>query len=243
MLKDSYVSFINLDHRKDRLVKMEVSLAKAGIEAVRTRGRPWTEFSARDPRLQVMLKRTPGAIGCYFTQMDVMRKAYSLGKNAFVMEDDLIFCDDFLARMERITEFSQTHLWDIFWMGGTFHVNPPYWHKERDAKRTNDPRFMRTFGAFSTHAYIVKHSSILMILEALEKWMTKSMGIDWSFIQMEPHIYTYAFVPGCIIQYDNKSDIGSGNTIFSGFSKLGPYWFAKKMEDFNPEKYDWHEAT
>ena len=44
-------------------------------------------------------------------------------------------------------------------------------------------------------------------------------------------------------QYDNQSDIGNGITYFSEFSKLGSFWFADKMEDFNTETFDWHEAT
>jgi hypothetical protein len=162
------------------------------------------------------------------------------------MEDDLVFCDDFQKRLEHIDRFCQTHIWDVIWFGGTFHVNPPWWHRNklgRDAEQTDDPRMMRTFGAFSTHAYLVNCASIGRILRWHEKILPVSMGIDWSFIQMEPTLSTYAFVPGCIIQYDNQSDIGHGITAFSGFKKLGPYWYAPHMEDFDPTTFDWHEAT
>lgn len=243
LLDDCYISFVNMDHRKDRLARMRLTLAAAGIGAVRTRGRPWQEFNALDPRFQVMLKRTPGALGCYHSQMDVMAGAMAQEKHAFVMEDDLIICEDFKKRMELISAFAETHEWDVFWMGGTFHINPPYWHQPRDAVVTDDPRFMQTFGAFSTHAYIVNKSSLRRVGRLLGDLMIKSMGIDWSFIQIEPHLKTYAFVPGSIIQYDNKSDIGKGYTVFSGFSKLGPYWYQNKMEDFDPTTYNWHEAS
>jgi hypothetical protein len=43
-------------------------------------------------------------------------------------------------------------------------------------------------------------------------------------------------------QYDNQSDIGNGVTYFSEFQKLGQYWFADKMEDFDALNFDWKEA-
>ncbi len=69
------------------------------------------------------------------------------------------------------------------------------------------------------------------------------MGIDWAFIQLQPQLYAYAFVPGSVIQYDNKSNIGSGMTIFSNFKKLGPYWFQDELRGFLPDKFNWHEAS
>jgi hypothetical protein len=113
----------------------------------------------------------------------------------------------------------------------------------RDAETTDDPWMMRTFGAFCTYAYIVRDRSIERVLHLLDEWLDLSMGIDWAMIQIQPQLQTFAFVPGSVIQRDNKSDIGSGMTIFSGFSKLGPYWFAERMEDFDPTTFEWHEAN
>ncbi len=125
-------------------------------------------------------------------------------------------------------------------------MNPPHWHTKaplrRDAECTDDPRMMRTYGAFCTYAYIVNRDSIATVLDGLNHQLNKSMGIDWAMIQLQPHLYTYAFVPGCMTQYDGKSDIGKGMTVFSGFKKLGPYWFANQMSEFDPTKFNWHEA-
>lgn len=257
ILENSYISFVNLDHRKDRLVRMEDTLRKAGfnpikdpIEAeasklnvVRTRGMLPSEYKGDPKRVQVMQNRTPGAIGCHFSQVSIMEKALEQRKNAFVMEDDLIICSDFQKRMELIDTFCALNAWDIVWLGGTFHINPPWWYKgTRDAQCTTDPRMMRTFGCFCTYAYIVNKYSIEKILSLLDQLLDRSIGIDWAFIQMQPDLLTYAFVPGCTTQYDNKSDIGKGMTIFSNFKRLGPYWFQDRMEDFDPTKFNWHEA-
>ena len=101
---------------------------------------------------------------------------------------------------------------------------------------------IRTYGCFCTYAYIVNNRSLEKVLDGLDGILHASMGIDWAMIQLQPSLFTYAFVPGCIKQYDNQSDIGKGMTHFSGFAKLGPYWWQDNMERFDPAKFNWHEA-
>ncbi len=249
-----HASFVNLDQRPDRLQKMYASIDKLELPLLihRTQGILPEEYSGPTERIRTMLSRPQkGAIGCFESQLRIMRDAYSQDKHAFVMEDDLVFCSDFKKRLEYLFEWSKTHTWDIAWLGGTFHVNPPYWHKDtlgRDAELTDDPRMIRTYGSFCTYAYIVNVYSITKILDLLEKWMPLSIGIDWSMIQISPQLKTYAFVPGCITQYDNQSNIGQGMTYFSKFAKLNgtlensAYWYQDKMEDFDPLTFNWAEA-
>jgi hypothetical protein len=180
-----------------------------------------------------------------------MRDAECRGMHAWVMEDDLIICEDLAERLEIISEFTRTHEWDVIWLGGTFHVNPPYWHGKklgRDAVLTDNPRMVRTFGAFCTYAYIVNRNSLIKVLDMLQEQLPTSIGIDYAFIQIEPVLQTFAFVPGCIRQRDNLSDIGVNRdgspsvTVFSGFSKLGSHWYQENMNDFDPMTYNWHEC-
>lgn len=263
---DCYAAYVNLAHRKDRLEHMQSQLQKAGIQAERFEAVHIKKDDSFSWHLDMaiygtMYRRTPGAIGCYISQMEVMKEAHKRGKSALVMEDDLVFCSDIQKRFEYIENYINTHSpnFDVFWLGGTFHVGPPYWHTGRnpllpgkwlgrDAERTSDPRIFRTFGAFSTHAYVVNYHHIPMILEQLEREKPTSIGIDYSFIRMQPDLLCYAFVPGCVKQMDNQSDIGSGWTIYSGFSRLNGteensrYWWQDKMEDFDPLTFDWKEA-
>lgn len=256
--KDTYKSYINLTNRVDRFIHMENELARVGISAkrfiaIKTSDKHWDHY-----KTMVMMNRTPGAIGCHYSQVAVMQAALDQGKSAFVMEDDLIFCDDIKERLDYIESFvNKQPYWDVIFLGGTVHINPPWWHKEghssdlpdcrctygKDAVRTSDPRMIRTFGAFSTHAYIVNVKSIKKILKYFEANVHLSMGIDWLFIKMQPQLFAYMFMPGCIIQMDNQSDIGTGITKFSGFAFLGAHWFQKRMEDFNPDTYEWGEAS
>lgn len=259
MIENMYASFINLDHRFDRLRHMKQQLQRAGIDAVRLRGMLPEEYTGDPAKVKVMYERTKGAIGCHYSMIKIMEHAMSLDKHAFVMEDDLIFCSDFQKRLTYIDEWTKTHSFDIVWLGATFHVNPPYWHTGknpdlktanlgRDAELTDDPRMIRTYGAFSTYAYIVNVESIPNVLTLLDKYVHESMGIDWLFIKLQPQLKTFAFVPGCVKQMDNKSDIGKGFTIFSGFAKLNGtkekslYWWQDRMSDFDPLKFDWKEA-
>lgn len=259
-----YASFVNLDHRKDRLDHMTVELNRVGIQAVRQRGIPWRELDINDPKYQVMLNRTPGAAGCHMSQVEVMKKAFEVGANAFVMEDDLVFASDFYERMEYIDKFLVGREWDIFWLGATFH-SPAYWHKignsnmhpdcsaqlGKDFDDTEDPRIKRTYGAFCTYAYIVNYNSIEKVLGLLDKHLHESIGIDWLMIKIQPQLQCFAFVPGSVRQMNNLSDIGTNRdgspamTVFSGFSKLNGteensrYWFQDKISDFDPNTFIW----
>lgn len=250
LLDDCYVSFLNLDHRKDRLTHIKAELDKAGINAERTRGKLPEEFDRNDPRLQVQWNRTPGSIGCMMGQMDIMAEAYRRGKSAVIFEDDAILCSDIDKRLWYFSSYLTKVDWDVAWLGGTVHINPPYWHTGvnrdlpgcnfgKDADPTDDFRIIKCYGAFSTYAYVVNFEKIPKVILLLESVMHLSMGIDWSFIKLGEQLNTYMFLPGMVRQMDNISDIGQGITRFSGFAALGDYWYQDKMEDFNPNTLQW----
>lgn len=253
LLNDCWIKYINLALRTDRREHMEKELARVGIpaerfEAIKTSDHPWTPW-----KVKVMQDRTPGAIGCWYSQCRALAEAYAMDKHGFVMEDDLVICDDFHKRLAHIENFLDDKEWDIIFLGGTVHAQDSYWHTgsnpdlpnttlRRDAECTDDPNILRVYGAFSTHAYIVNRNSILKVLTLLDSIIHLSMGVDWALISLGDKLINYMFVPGCIKQYDNESNIGCGITYFSGFEKLGPYWWQNKMEDFDPTTFDWRDA-
>lgn len=243
LLNDYYIGYLNLDHRTDRLIHIQSVMAKAGLTAERTRGKLPNEFDLNNPKFQVMKNRTPGAIGCHMGQVEIMEKALAKDKHAFVFEDDVILCEDFQERMAIAEDFLKDKDWQIFWLGGTYHYPEAWWHKPGhspdlpqckctlgvDAEPTDNPNFMRTYGCFSTHCYIVNKNFIKQLLLYLDENVHMSMGIDWLMILLQPHINTYAPNPGMAIQLDNRSDIGFGDTIFSGFKMLGNHWYVEKL--------------
>jgi GR25 family glycosyltransferase involved in LPS biosynthesis len=247
--EDSYASFVNMDHRADRLGHMSKQLARIGLKAERTRGIKPSEVAQPAHKISVMQNRTPGAIGCHYSQVSIIEKAHSLGKSALVMEDDLVFCSDFNERMDYAENFLNSTEWDVLWLGGTYHKQAT-WHRTRSGKHTNpdlpqchcrldkdweptsDKRIVRTYGCWSTYGYLVNYKSIPRILDLLDQNVYQSMGIDWLFIFLQPNLKTFAFLPGMVKQYDNQSDIGNGITYFSHSKGLGPHWYQDKMTDY-----------
>lgn len=257
MIEDMHIGYCNLDIRTDRNERMIKELDRIGLKAERQRSFPWKELydgydDEMKERVQVMYKRTPGALGCHFSQVEVMKKALAKVVHALVLEDDTEFCDDFFDRLKIIEEFVSTHPWDIVWLGGTYHIEPN-WHKSengrhthlsmqvcnctlnRDWEETDNPHIRRTYGAFSTHAYIVNKDSIQHVLDLLDKSLHLSMGIDWLMLKEQPNLYTYAFNPGCVKQFDSMSNISNGFARQSGFRNLGKHWFSRKMNEYIPD--------
>ena len=249
--KNCYTKYINLDHRNDRKYHMESELQKYNINAerfsaIKTSDRVWD-----DDKIKTMRKYgREGTIGCYYSQFELMKEAIGTDKDVFVMEDDLIFCSDINQRMQEVEEFLNTHTWDIFWLGSTVHINPCVWHSGnhpellesslgKDAEPTDNPRIMRTYGCWSTYAYIVNKNSLEKILYMLDKNIAEMGAIDKLFIKLQPELHTYSYVPGCVKQLDGYSDIINTVNPFSFFASLGDYWWQDKKEDFDPVDIKW----
>lgn len=258
--RECYAKFVNLSYRKDRLEHMQKELVKLGIpverfEAIKTSERQWDVN-----KWGVMLRRTPGACGCWQSQVEVMKEALSLNRDVMVLEDDLLIAPDMPDRLDYAERYLNTHHWDVLWMGATVSVNPAYWHtgrnKElilpkylgRDAECTDDPRILRTYGEFCTYAYVLNRDSIEKILIMLDSIVHEAMGIDWAMIKLQPQLKTFCFVPGGVFQKDNQSDIGAGVTSFTPFLKLNgtiensAYVFQDRIENFDPATFNWAEA-
>jgi GR25 family glycosyltransferase involved in LPS biosynthesis len=229
---------------------MTNELERIGINAERTRGKLPMEFDRNDPRFQVQWNRTPGSIGCMMGQMDIMAEAYKRGKSAMIFEDDTILASDFKERVEHFGRFLSGRDWSVAWLGGTIHIDPPFWHTGRnpdlpgcnlgkDAEPTEDPNIIKCYAAFSTFAYIVNYEKIPEVLRLLEEVMPISMGIDWSFIKLGERLNSYMYLPGCVKQMDGPSNIGNGMSYFSGFARLGDYWFQDRAEMFDPKTIQW----
>ena len=110
LLQDSLIMYVNLDHRIDRKERLLSEFNRVGLTQYpieRVRGQYFEERDkSKDHTITKMLSRPQiGAIGCFTSQIKCMKKALEQGKHAFVMEDDLIFCSDFMKRMEYIDKW------------------------------------------------------------------------------------------------------------------------------------------
>ncbi len=248
-------SYVNLASRPDRREHAEAEFAKHNLTVRRFEALRPEDWEGEESAVARMMARTPGAVGCWMSQTEVIRQGMREGSKLIgVFEDDVCLCKDFPERLEYIC----AHLpmeWQVFYLGATFHV-PGEWHKHpdcsewllhgRDVYPTDDgrslfgdSRILRTPGIWGTYSYIVNGYYASSVLNALETIMPKSDGIDHAFIRLGDRLNTYCFVPGCCWQYDGPSDIGDGITEFSGFKKLGPYVWTDRMDDFNPSSFEW----
>lgn len=241
--------YVNLSQRVDRNAHALEQFAKHSIKATRFNAYRPEDWSNSPSKVNRMLNRTPGAIGCYMSQMALIELSHRSGNIVAVCEDDVTFCDDLLLRLEYIASHEKHFIdWDLFYLGATFHV-PGKWylspeckswkHKGADIALTTDPRILRTFGIWGTYCYLVNPIRALRVYKLFDANVHLSHGIDHLAIIIGPQLNTYCFVPGCVWQYDNQSNIGNSITHFSHFKKLGPYTWTDRMEEFDPTTFDW----
>ncbi len=251
-MTDISFTYVNLDHRVDRREHAEAQFQRHGMLVDRFPAHTPSDWHGDEKAVARMRARTPGAIGCMVSQMGVIKAGAISGVEVIgVFEDDVVLCDDFPRRLEYILD-NLPEDWDVFYLGATFHV-PGVWchHKDcstwggvgKDAWPTDNPRIIRCPGAWGTYAYLVNGSRAAGVINALHDIMPDCDGIDHGFIRIGTKLNTYCLVPGCAKQYDNQSDIGTGITKFSGFASLGPYWYAERMENFDPATLDWETGA
>lgn len=251
-LQDADFFYINLSRRPDRREHAEAEFAKVGIDAQRFEAftpDQWRGTPEQVARMQAGVPGgTPGAIGCFHSQTEVIRTVVDTDRVVCVCEDDVVFCEDLKTRLAYLDE----HLmwdWDIIWGGATFHVPGVWCHHEdckdwgpsigRDVVPTNDPHILRAYATWSTYCYFVNGIHARKVLDLFDANIHRARGIDHLCIILGDQLNAYSFVPGCSWQMDGQSNIGDGVTDFSGFKKLGAYSWTDYMGDFDPTTFNW----
>jgi len=236
--------YINLDHRADRRQHIAKELTKAGIQAQRFPALRFSDYKGRPENIRLMMQ-TPNTVGNWLSHLAVWEKVRGTDDVVGVLEDDALLCEDFRERLQYIHEHFDK-AWDIFYLGATYHVNPPVWHKDtlgRDFEQTDIKYIHRVYGAFSNQGYLVNGRYVEFLLNAMDEKMPQSRGSDHAMIMLQPTIQCYSFTPGMVFQIDGPSDIGQGVTVFSHFLKtLGPHVWANRLEDFQYDSYEWAEG-
>ena len=247
--------YINLASRTDRDVQAREEFAKAGLIAERfdaLKPEDWPGEAAQVAQMRATTAGgtaggTPGAIGCYLSQTEVIRTVVDTDRIVGVCEDDVCFCEDFQKRLAYVAEHL-TWDWDIFYFGATFHA-PGKWytnpdcaewaHLGRDAEPTPAKHIMRVYGEWGTYAYLVNGCNARKVLDLFDANVHRSRGIDHLAIILGPRLNAYCFVPGCCWQRDGWSNVRVGGfTQFSNFKRLGPYAWTERIEDFDPGRFD-----
>lgn len=254
--KDCYTTYINLDRSTIRNEKMIAELNRVGIKNF-NRFNALKNNDYAGSKLNRMYGNGNGTVGCTISHLTILENCLEMGRNGFIMEDDLVFATDSVKRLDTINEFLSENEWDIFFLGGTYHINPSVWHNNghthkemyncdcklgRDAELTNNKRIIRTYGCWCTYAYIVNVDSIEKILRLTNDKIENTYALDQCWIKIQPELNCFAYLPALAKQYDEISDVQGTFHQFSNFSNLGEYWWQDLEEQFEPSNFNWNEA-
>ena len=182
-----HVVYINLDHRKDRRLKIEDVLSPYFPPEKVTR------FSA--------IKRENGAWGATESHIAVLEMAKAKGwKNVLILEDDARWTDTFDEGLKTLTRLAQSD-YDAIVLGG----HNTRWHED-------SLRLIRTFGAEATLVHSRYYDTLLrnytesytFLQESNQSWVH---GVDVYINNLLATDTWFAVVPGLMKQEVGYSDI------------------------------------
>lgn len=233
-LSDIRWRYINLRTRMDRRIQAEKACKQHGISAKRFQAiafRDW-DWAARGEVFERY--STPGKVGCALSHLSLLKDATKRTGILGVLEDDVLFCDDFSERMQMIEDLFHDD-WDIFFLNATFHLKPT-WHKNtlgKDYEMTDTRHIARVYGLWCTQSYLVNCKRAGFVLDTVMKNLSQSDAIDHAFILSQPSLRCFCFVPGITAQTDGWSDITNSHTSYAGFFPHGPHVFCKHLDEFD----------
>ena len=241
--------YVNLAIRPERAEYVQGECSRVGIVAKRFNALTREDYRGSQRDIEGMLKYSePGRIGCYLSHLTIIDSARDTKGVLGVLEDDVLFCDDFVERMEYI-EANFDKPWDMFFLGSTYHINPAVWHLNdlgRDFEQTDIKHIHRIYGTWNTYAYLINRESAGKIADLMRENAHRSTAVDHLFILIEPLLNCYCFTPGMAFQRDTVSDIaglGVKVSMYSKFLRLGPYVFTKRLGDFDYDIFDFAEGA
>lgn len=112
------VYVINLTVRADRRAEMDAQLRRIGLSLDAPRV---TVFEASKPTEPGGFPTT-GARGCFTSHLAVLREAREKGlASVLILEDDLNFCGDLVARFAGMAACLDSHAWGLWY--GSYHLD------------------------------------------------------------------------------------------------------------------------
>jgi glycosyl transferase family 25 len=181
---------INLQRRPDRWDRMLHQFRLHDIQNVIRHGA--VDGRGLTPRAE--WKHSAGAYGCLLSHLGIVRKAQETGLPAvLILEDDVIFHDDFRERFEEYAKQVPDD-WDAIFLGG-IHLEDPVPVSPGVAKLTD---------AFSTYAYGLRNNAYAAFLSDAE---TQRRPVDHTTRAMQRDFRFYCFTPHLAWVAEDYSDI------------------------------------
>lgn len=218
------VWLINLDRSTARYAAMKTRLAALGLEYTRlsaTDGYAEWDHLVRNVdvpafRRNVGREILPGEIGCYVSHLNVWQALQDSNCDvALVMEDDVVFHDDFLAAVDQV--LAKRDLWDLVKLN-KIRANQPIMQHKLGAYSLNS-----YIGAFTgTGAYLITRvfaqaqmSAMLPIVRPIDHVLDRYDGHSFRHFGLEP--------------FPSHVDDGNTSTITgAGFTSVKKFpWYAR----------------
>jgi glycosyl transferase, family 25 len=200
---------INLNSRPDRWAKMELTLAKTGIQAERFPAVGIEDLQGNPPplALRAFLSRVDGerpdaehkllaTWACLNSHLAVIRHARAHGwKAVLILEDDCEFRNYAPGVLQRLPAQLQQQEWDLLYLGGTF--------KKKGQRRRLSSNLMSVDRVRLAHAYIVKAPLYERILAEAP---ASGLPIDWYYSEkLLSNIHALMVEP--VIAYQRQADM------------------------------------
>jgi glycosyl transferase family 25 len=180
---------INLDRRPERWQRMQARFAKVDLGSVE-------RFPAVDgAKLQVPAHwpESAGAYGCLQSHLAVVRQARAQGReNVLIIEDDVLFAEDFHEEFERRVPGLPAD-WDMLFFG-CLHHDPP---------APAAPGIGRLRASFSTLMYAVRRTVYDAFIFVNER---EECAVDRSNWKLQERFNCYCFMPHLAWVDDSYSD-------------------------------------
>ena len=101
------------------------------------------------------------AIGCKSSHLSIIKKARKRGyKRILILEDDFVFCNNFLVELDKHLKNLSTTQWDMFYLGAS------RLHNTKASKYPN-LRIPIKGGINTTHAYCISSSIFNEVIEGI----------------------------------------------------------------------------
>lgn len=208
------IIYINSKNRPDRLINMKKRIAALDLNIERFEAVLGGKLDHSKLSFKGKIKTmNNGEIGCFISHATIYQKIKDNGwKHTLILEDDALFCDDFLNVLAGL-EKQLPEDWDMFFLGqwnydhldngGNEVGGEKYALKERitDNEKYNLYKANR---CWLTHAYAVNLKSIDYLIDNTKDLYS---SIDNVLADIQHKLNVYAVNPNIIKQDGSKSSL------------------------------------
>lgn len=194
-LKDiKHIFYINLEHRIDRKLHVEVELTKVGLTN-------FTRFNA--------IKMENGAIGCSMSHLKCLQIAkQNKWSHVLIVEDDIKFLEPntFINQANKFFNNNINNSWDVLLIAGNNAMN---YNKIDDC-------CIKITGCQTTTGYLVKSHYYDKLIENIKMGLTNLLrkpqqrflyAIDKYWFSLQRVDNWYLLIPLTVVQREDYSDI------------------------------------